>query len=893
MKGILGYFGGRQLSFEDTTLWKRSLASQKRDALEEPRTRLRDSYLRARENTSLLVAEIRADLPQYTVHDITHIDGLWEYADLILGDVVVTPTEAFVLGLSFLLHDAGMSVAAYPGRLADVKALPIWADTYAAKVVSAAKQGDGQADARLEREATEDVLRLQHAVVAKDLGVRAWGAGTSHDIHLISDPTLRSAYGAVAGEVASSHWDTVFTVSSKLNREMGTPPSLPPAWTVDLLKVAFALRASDAAQVDARRAPPFLRLLSALGSESEKHWLFQSLLNRPILAHDRLAYSASRAFTEAEADAWWLCHDTLRMVDGELRQIDSALADAHRNFRFRAKGVANVESAATLTRSIPVSGWAPIDASIRIGNIPSLVTRLGGAQLYGDDPIVAVRELIQNACDAVRARRTLENRPSDWGRVTISLSKDRNGSLLVIADNGIGMTADGIASGLLDFGSSYWSSELSRRELPTLASRGFQSTGKFGIGFFSVFILGEEVRVLTRRPSAAATDAISLTFSSGVLKRPLLAFGALPNLEDGGTRVEVRLKEDVAVRLSRVDQDMTLKTFSDRIRSIAPACDVDIVVKGRGAIHLKANSWRTCPAEELVLRGLGDKFLPSPRDVIRVAELSKAHSRNVRDVVSPTGQYLGRGFINVREFERYYDLNFGSSVVGGLAAGELSAFGGIFLGSTDVVTRTSSHLIGEVVEYYDWAREQVRLLSRQGLTWVEGASLIDVLLCMGIEDVTVPCVLSSSGPITVEEFERRVATLDHILMIQDASYSLLTTQLRENEGASEDLVLLENAFVTQMGTRGVRVSNGDRETDAWGDYRDYATVDIWLVQRAMSVWGQTVSVEDLRKKQDSRVDSIIGHVGGREMRDGCYRYERGLPVKPREQRSKGRRGKSP
>jgi len=63
---------------------------------------------------------------------------------------------------------------------------------------------------------------------------------------------------------------------------------------------------------------------------------------------------------------------------------------------------------------------------------------LGGAQLYGRRPWVALRELIQNAADAIRVRRCLAG-DGAWGRIRVSLRKETYGTWLDVLDNGIGM----------------------------------------------------------------------------------------------------------------------------------------------------------------------------------------------------------------------------------------------------------------------------------------------------------------------------------------------------------------------------------------------------------------------------------------------------------------------
>jgi hypothetical protein len=68
-----------------------------------------------RDRAAQLVAEIPQNLRDYTVHDITHLDALWETASLVAGsDYSLNPLEGFVLGGAILLHDAGMALVAYP-----------------------------------------------------------------------------------------------------------------------------------------------------------------------------------------------------------------------------------------------------------------------------------------------------------------------------------------------------------------------------------------------------------------------------------------------------------------------------------------------------------------------------------------------------------------------------------------------------------------------------------------------------------------------------------------------------------------------------------------------------------------------------------------------------------
>jgi hypothetical protein len=122
------------LAFEISAIWRRTLAPQTGDdPYAVPRAKLRVAFLRFREKAALLASEIGRDLPDRTVHDVTHLDALWGIADIIIGDgYPMTPAEAFVLGGAFLVHDLAMSRAAYPEGLKSVREEPAWRDSVAA-----------------------------------------------------------------------------------------------------------------------------------------------------------------------------------------------------------------------------------------------------------------------------------------------------------------------------------------------------------------------------------------------------------------------------------------------------------------------------------------------------------------------------------------------------------------------------------------------------------------------------------------------------------------------------------------------------------------------------------------------------------------------------------------
>jgi molecular chaperone HtpG len=99
-------------------------------------------------------------------------------------------------------------------------------------------------------------------------------------------------------------------------------------------------------------------------------------------------------------------------------------------------------------------------------------------------PRVYVRELLQNAVDAVTARRVGE--PDAPTRIEIAV----DGTALTITDSGIGLTEAQVHELLATIGRS------SKRDDLGFARHEF--LGQFGIGLLSAFMVADEVRVITR-----------------------------------------------------------------------------------------------------------------------------------------------------------------------------------------------------------------------------------------------------------------------------------------------------------------------------------------------------------------------------------------------------------
>ncbi|WP_305784316.1 HD domain-containing protein [Symbioplanes lichenis] len=740
-----------------TELYNRTFPRSGGDAVE----RLRLSLLDCRKRAETIGGSIRADHPSYTVHDVTHADALWETADLIAGEYPLTPTEGFVLGCALLVHDLAMAKAALPGDLHDHVGAERWRDAVFANFF--AQHGEqptpeelSDPPAAVRAAAERELLRTHHGEQAAKLPVQPY-----REHYLIADGELRKTYGELIGLIAASHWWNPERLQAEFSEPVGASGTMPREWVVDPLKIACLLRVADANHLDNRRAPSFLRAVSPVEESSLPHWDFQERLQRPLLKGDRLVYTASQPFGPEEAEAWWLCVDALRAADHELRACDTLLADTGRP-RFAARSVGYVDDLPGLAERIKVRGWYPVDARVRVGNVIDLVRKLGGTELYGDNPEAALRELISNGMDAVRARRALQG---DGGELRLRVEvdivedeKDPGGKWLIVRDNGIGMTRAVLGGPLLDFGTSYWSTPDARHDLPGLLSSGFSPTGRYGIGFFAVFMLGDRVRVTSRRYDQGADRTHTLEFRHGLNARPVLGPSHSQAVPYGGTEIAVHVANEILDSFGG-------GPFSDTCRQLFPTNDVDIEVlptAGEPRSVLAADAWITSTSEAFL-----EEMNMSASDRLGVAGM-------MSPIIDDNGVVLGRAAIDTGSYvsDRLTEIDNAAVVtVGGArTATTISGLTGVFLGRAIRAARDEGRpLVGHDV-LSRWAAHQVALFDAQGKHPAQQVRLAATAHRLGAPVGSLAVALSAKGYLTPAQVREWAKDRPAIRLVPDGAF---------------------------------------------------------------------------------------------------------------------------
>lgn len=172
---------------------------------------------------------------------------------------------------------------------------------------------------------------------------------------------------------------------------------------------------------------------------------------------------------------------------------------------------------------------------------------------------IFLREIISNASDAIDKRRFMSLTQSEYATdFKITLTANKTEKTLTVEDNGVGMDKDELennlgtiaASGTLKF-------KEKEKDVENLI-------GKFGVGFYSVFMVAKRVEVMTRSIESEKAFKWISEGAEGYDIKPC-------EKAEAGTTVKLYLKDDdedcrYSEYLSEYKLKDLVKTYSDYIR---------------------------------------------------------------------------------------------------------------------------------------------------------------------------------------------------------------------------------------------------------------------------------------------------------------------------------------
>lgn len=410
---------------------------------------------------------IRDTFKTYTLHDETHFCNVMTQMLNLIGDLRenLSLSECALLIMSACCHDIGMSISDE-----EKEYLRGWPDCM--QVYLSRHPADYNI-AHQSGEITDTIIQHyvrseHHRRVRTQLMNVSWPEALGSAI---------SVNELIA--VCESHGEDVQTIL-KLGKYSSE---------LDLLFCSVLLRLGDILDFDATRAPDslygYINLARLDGMENE--------LSR--LEWEK--HKASRGFSFVKGEHPELLYraectniQVEQAISSYLEWTDQELSNSRKMVSYMEARWKSLEIPAKVERQITAKGYLSGDYRFTLDQ-KGVLDLLIGRNLYSD-PAVFVRELLQNAIDAVRTRKQLDkNLSRNWKpQINIRTWVDTEGCYWFrIEDNGIGMTEEMIRESFLKIGRSYYRSDQFQADrIRSEADEGYQPISRFGIGILSCFM---------------------------------------------------------------------------------------------------------------------------------------------------------------------------------------------------------------------------------------------------------------------------------------------------------------------------------------------------------------------------------------------------------------------
>lgn len=445
---------------------------------------------------------------QYTKHDITHIDEMLQNLEWLIPEStkqVMTDADWLMIVLAVYFHDMGMLVtkdefearenlkSGFLNFCDEVLFAGPSGPDYKAKV---AKLSDDNKDRFLYQE----FVRFKHAE-----RIRVWIMGQTKDQLGIADNVIAEIskllepighqFRRDLGIVCESHHlnDLGDVQKYKVSQPYGNSD----AETVNLQYCAVLLRTADLLHITSDRTPSIeFRTINPNDPISQQEWAKQMAVKRVrakwgVNEENQPDENAPRDTVEVYAyftqeDGFFGLTSYLGYAAEELKKSNEWISQSVKQrlvkheFPWRRIDDSNIETEGFIRDAF--------EFTIDQAKILDLLT---GHTLYNDTNIV-LRELVQNAIDAIRLKNFPKS-PIDTGRVMIKWNS--NTRMLSVQDNGTGMTQEIINNFLLKVGSSQYQDPEFIKNNP-----GFSSISRFGIGVLSTFMIADSVEIVSCHP---------------------------------------------------------------------------------------------------------------------------------------------------------------------------------------------------------------------------------------------------------------------------------------------------------------------------------------------------------------------------------------------------------
>lgn len=518
----------------------------------------------------------------YTRHDSAHIEAMLAMVDWVIPQdtaELLTPADWLMIVLSIYLHDLGMlvtkdefgnrnSTAYLEYRRDKLESLDNEGQDYVGKVNQLPE------DER-ERFLYQEFVRRHHAT-----RIRIWIDGSTSSKFGAADATAKEiakllepvggVFRADLGLVCESHHENDLDNLDKypIRRHYGTMP----AEAANLQYAAIILRTVDLLQVTRDRTPSIaFRVLNPADPLSQVEWAKQmavrAITEKPKRDRDgNVDHSLQADTIEVHAhfdqeNGFFALTSYLSYAREQLEQTYRwALESRKRHGSRYGFPWRDIDETPITTKDfLPHQYEFDIDQA-------RVLDLLTGHTLYNDSSVV-LRELTQNAVDAVRLQNSgPEGEPSANHLGVVKVRWDSTRRVLEVEDHGTGMTQQMIEDNFLKVGSSRYRDDEFVKRYPR-----FHAISRFGIGVLSTFMLADSVEVVTSHPDEAQARRISLRSVHGKY---------LIRLLDKDTHVPPSIREHGTIVRLTIRASASLNDVIDLARSwfVVPRCKLTVQV---------------------------------------------------------------------------------------------------------------------------------------------------------------------------------------------------------------------------------------------------------------------------------------------------------------------------
>ena len=525
---------------------------------------------------------------EYTTHDISHVDEMLKTVNWIIPEQtknIMSAGDWLTLVLSIYFHDMGLVVtedefnnrskSKFSQFCDDVLFAGDGGDDYHAKL-------EGFGEEERDRLLYQEFVRSNHAA-----RIKAWLTGETcselgcckAQVGLVEEllAPLGNEYRFDLAQVCESH--NLNDIEDIKKYRQDHPYGNSRGEEVNLQYIAALLRTIDLVQITEKRAPSALyRLIDPSDPISQLEWAKQNAVKSVraqkqldedgAVLHSKQATTIEVYATFNDETSFFGLNAYLRYANEQVKKTFEALektkGTSQKQYLFPWRKIDDT--------NVKADGFEkePFGFEIDQERILDLLT---GYTLYNDSSVV-VRELTQNAIDAVRLKFFGEKEGSrEKGRIQVYWDSEVRD--LTIIDNGTGMSQSTIENHLLKVGSSRYQSSAFKEKFPK-----FSPISRFGIGILTAFMVADKVEITTVSPEDDKARKISLRSVHGKYLIKLLDKSSSEVVNAIGTHGSKFL---LRFRASAKKMDIR-KTLENYV--LFPQCNVALVIDGSDAINI-------------------------------------------------------------------------------------------------------------------------------------------------------------------------------------------------------------------------------------------------------------------------------------------------------------------